>query len=94
MARSPHLTLASHYLIQVLEAAAKALEPANKDKGAELNKRVLADLKALDKLAKASNKADVPEVSASLKKTVLDFVALEPERLVEKYGVSMGVSDL
>lgn len=73
---------------ELLEAAAKELQGSAKQQGDALNKAVLADLKGLDKLAKASAKGDIASASAALKGHVLEFVALEPERLVEKFGVS------
>lgn len=73
---------------ELLDAAAAELEGKAKDEGAALSKLVLDDLKVLDKLAKAGSKADVPSTTASLKSHVLDFVALEPSRLQEKFGIS------
>ena len=55
--------------------------------GDKLSKTVLADLKKLDQLAKAGDKEGVPAVSAALKGHVLEFVALEPQRLADKFGV-------
>ena len=73
---------------ELLDAAAAELEGKAKNEGAALSKLVLDDLKVLDKLAKAGSKADVPSTTASLKSHVLDFVALEPSRLQEKFGIS------
>ena len=73
---------------ELLEAASAGLDPGDKDKGTALNKAVLKDLKGLDKLAKAGSKEEVPAASAQLRTHVLDFVALEPQRLSEKFGVS------
>jgi hypothetical protein len=37
--------------------------------------------------AKAGAKDDVPAASSALRQHVLDFVALEPSRLQDKFGV-------
>jgi len=49
---------------------------------------VLADLKSLDKLAKAKDAGGVASTSAALRGHVLEFVKLEPKRLAERFGVS------
>mmetsp|Transcript_9479 Transcript_9479/g.28417 ORF Transcript_9479/g.28417 Transcript_9479/m.28417 type:complete len:205 (+) Transcript_9479:3-617(+) len=72
---------------ELLEAAAKELEGEAKQKGQDINKLVLADLKGIDKLAKAGAGDEVPAASASLRQHVLDFVALEPQRLQDTFGV-------
>ena len=71
----------------VLDKAAKQLTGADKDTGASISKKVLEDLKQLDKLAKAGSKGEVADVSATLKGHVLEFVALEPQKLQDKFGV-------
>jgi len=70
-----------------MESATKDLDGETKTKAESLNKLVLADLKSIDKLAKASAKGDVPSASSTLRQHVLDFVALEPSRLQEQFGV-------
>lgn len=60
---------------------------SSKDAGAAISKAVLKDLKRLDKLAKKGAKEEVPEASLSLRAHVLEFVALEPQRLQDRYGV-------
>lgn len=70
----------------VLEKANDQLSGAAKDKGKEISKTILEDLKKMDKLAKAGSKDDVPATSAALRGHVLEFVALEPQKLVDKYG--------
>jgi len=72
---------------QTLDEASKQLTGADKDAGAALSKKVLEDLKQLDKLAKEGNKAEVAGATATLKGHVLEFVALEPQRLQDKFGV-------
>ena len=72
---------------EILDKANESLSGADKDKGSKLSKVVLEDLKTLDKLAKSGSKDDVPSVSAALKGHVLEFVALEPQRLVERFGI-------
>ena len=59
----------------------------DKGRGEALNKAVLADLKQLDKCAKAKDTAGVATTSGSLRNHVLEFVALEPRRLAERFGV-------
>ena len=71
----------------MLDKASKSLSGPDQAAGNGLSKKVLEDLKQLDALAKAGNKAGVPDVSASLKEHVLDFVKLEPQRLQDKFGV-------
>ena len=71
----------------LLDKANEQLTGADKDAGAKLSKVVLEDLKKLDKLAKAGEKAEVPETSAALRGHVLEFVKLEPQRLQERFGV-------
>lgn len=73
---------------QVLEESIKSLDQADKDAGSKLNKLVLNDLKSLDKLAKASDKEAIPGASQALRDHVLEFVALTPQRLTDKFGVS------
>tara|TARA_B100000795_G_C22690268_1_gene395338 strand:+ start:521 stop:700 length:180 start_codon:yes stop_codon:yes gene_type:complete len=51
---------------------------------------MLADLKGLDKLAKAKNADDVPKTSAALRGHVLEFIKLEPKRLAQRFGESGG----
>lgn len=58
-----------------------------------ISKAILADLKGLDKLAKAKAADDVPKTSAALKGHVLEFIKLEPKRLAERFGESGGSSD-
>ena len=72
---------------EILDKANDQLSGKDKDAGAKISKIVLEDLKKLDKVAKAGSKADVPEVSAALRGHVLEFVALEPQRLVDRFGV-------
>ena len=72
---------------EVLDKANDQLADADKAKGAKISKVILEDLKTLDKLAKDKLADDVPATSAALKGHVLEFVALEPARLVEKFGV-------
>mmetsp|Transcript_80459 Transcript_80459/g.111488 ORF Transcript_80459/g.111488 Transcript_80459/m.111488 type:complete len:213 (+) Transcript_80459:150-788(+) len=72
---------------ELMESATKDLDGETKTKAESLNKLVLADLKSIDKLAKASAKGDVPSASSTLRQHVLDFVALEPSRLQEQFGV-------
>ena len=71
----------------VLDKANDQLSGKDKDAGAKLSKTILEDLKKLDKLAKAGTKEDVPDVSKALKGHVLEFVALEPQRLQDKFGI-------
>ena len=42
----------------------------------------------------AGKKDEVPEASAKLRADVLSFVALTPQKLVEKFGVADIVGDL
>ena len=49
---------------------------------------ILKDLKGLDKLAKGKQKEEVAAASAALRGHVLEFVELEPTRLVERFGVT------
>ncbi|KAL1519097.1 hypothetical protein AB1Y20_003363 [Prymnesium parvum] len=72
----------------LLEQASSALVGQAKEDGGRINKEVLNDLKALDKLAKAAKKDDVPEASAKLRDDLLAFVALTPQKLTDKFGVS------
>ena len=72
---------------ELLEAAAKELNGPAKEQGLAINKAVLADLKALDKLAKAQNADDVPAGSKQLREHVIEFLALEPARLGEKFAM-------
>jgi hypothetical protein len=72
----------------VLDKANKELTGADKDAGAKISKAVLADLTKLDKLAKAKSVDEVAGAAASLKEHVLQFVALEPQRLTDRFGVS------
>lgn len=58
-----------------------------KDQADGVNKAILTDLKRLDKSAKAKDIDDVKVTSTALRTHVLDFVALEPARLAEKFGV-------
>ena len=71
----------------VLESAAKKLTGKDKDAGLALSKQVLEDLKQLDRAAKAGAEADVVATAATLKGHVLEFVALEPAALQEKFGI-------
>ena len=73
---------------ELMDPATAALDAADKDAGSALNKAVLNDLKALDKLARKGKKDEVAAASAQLRENVLGFVALEPKRLGETYGVS------
>ena len=72
---------------ELLDKANESLTGADKEKGSALSKAINEDLKKLDKLAKAGDKDGVPELSASLRTKVLDFVALEPQRLQDRFGV-------
>ena len=72
---------------QLLDEATKQLSGSDKSAGGAISKKVLDDLKSLDKLAKAGTKDEVPTVSAALRGHVLEFVALEPTRLADKYGI-------
>ena len=72
---------------ELLDKANEQLSGADKDAGKKLSNIVLEDLKKLDKLAKAGTKEDVPDVSKALKGHVLEFVALEPQRLQDKFGI-------
>mmetsp|Transcript_2761 Transcript_2761/g.7684 ORF Transcript_2761/g.7684 Transcript_2761/m.7684 type:complete len:212 (-) Transcript_2761:262-897(-) len=72
---------------QVLDKASKELKGADQDTAKSLSKKVLDDLKQIDKLAKAGTKAEVPDISKALRGHVLEFVALTPKKLAEKYGV-------
>jgi hypothetical protein len=63
---------------QTLDEASKQLTGADKDAGAALSKKVLEDLKQLDKLAKEGNKAEVAGATATLK------VAAPAERATER----------
>jgi len=72
---------------QVLDKASKELSGKDKDAAGALSKKVLEDLKLLDKLAKAGDKTAIPGASSALRGHVLEFVGLEPERLVAKFGV-------
>mmetsp|Transcript_26987 Transcript_26987/g.68436 ORF Transcript_26987/g.68436 Transcript_26987/m.68436 type:complete len:206 (+) Transcript_26987:63-680(+) len=72
----------------VLESAAKSLSGDDKAEAARISKAILADLKGLDKLAKAKAADDVPKASAALKGHVLEFTKLEPKRLAERFGDS------
>ena len=71
----------------LMDKAAKQLTGADKDAGLAASKKVLDDLKELDKVAKAGSKAEVDGLVGSLKGHVLDFVALEPKKLADKFGV-------
>ena len=62
----------------------------DKAEAARISKAILADLKGLDKLAKAKAADDVPKASAALKGHVLEFIKLEPKRLAERFGDSGG----
>eukprot|EP00316_Scyphosphaera_apsteinii_P022223 CAMPEP_0119315246 /NCGR_PEP_ID=MMETSP1333-20130426/34992_1 /TAXON_ID=418940 /ORGANISM="Scyphosphaera apsteinii, Strain RCC1455" /LENGTH=162 /DNA_ID=CAMNT_0007320539 /DNA_START=200 /DNA_END=688 /DNA_ORIENTATION=- len=73
---------------ELLEPSIIDLDAEGRSRGGEINKVVLNDLKSLDKLAKGGKKEEVPIASATLRQHVLEFVALEPTRLVEKFGVS------
>ena len=55
---------------------------------------MLADLKTLDKFAKAKDVDAIKATTAELKGHVEAFVALLPERLANKYGSLGGVADL
>jgi len=77
----------------VLESAAKSLSGDDKAEADRISKAILADLKGLDKLAKAKAADDVPKTSATLKGHVLEFIKLEPKRLAERFGESGGSSD-
>lgn len=72
---------------ELMDKAAEQLTGADKDKGVAISKALLEDLKQLDKLAKAGDKEGIPAVSASVRSKVLEFVALEPQRLQERFGV-------
>ena len=72
---------------EVLNKANEQLSGDAKNSGSKLSKVVLEDLKTLDKLAKARSKEEVPGASAALRGHVLDFVALEPQRLADRFGV-------
>jgi hypothetical protein len=72
---------------EILDKANEQLAGKDKDAGAQISKAVLEDLKKLDKLAKAGSKEEVPGVSAALRGHVLEFVALEPQRLVDRFGI-------
>ena len=72
---------------ELLDKANESLSGKDKDAGSKISQVVLNDLKTLDKLAKAGSKDDVPGVSAALRGHVLEFVALEPQRLQDKFGV-------
>ena len=71
---------------ELLDKANDQLKGADKEAGSKISKIVLEDLKNLDKLAKAGDKAAVPAQSAALRGHVLDFVALEPQKIKAKYG--------
>mgnify|MGYP006102760441 CR=1 FL=1 len=64
----------------------RALPGDAKDKGEGLNKAVLADLKKLDKSAKAKDADGVKTTSADLRGHVMAFTDLEPEKLINKFG--------
>ena len=72
---------------QTLDKASKELTGSQRDAGNALSKKVLEDLKLMDKLAKAGEKDQIAGTSAALKGHVLEFVALEPQRLADKFGV-------
>mmetsp|Transcript_12803 Transcript_12803/g.30301 ORF Transcript_12803/g.30301 Transcript_12803/m.30301 type:complete len:203 (+) Transcript_12803:49-657(+) len=74
----------------VLEQAAKSLSGDEQVEAQRISKAMLADLKGLDKLAKAKNADDVPKTSAALRGHVLEFIKLEPKRLAQRFGESGG----
>ena len=74
---------------EVLDRAAKELTGADQKTASSLSKSVLDDLKQLDKLAKAKAGAEeIASTAAALKGHVNDFVALEPQRLADRFGIS------
>ena len=72
---------------EVLNKANDQLSGDEKNKGSKISKIILEDLKALDKIAKAKSKDEMPGASAALRGHVMDFVALEPQRLADRFGV-------
>lgn len=62
----------------------------DKTEAERISKAMLADLKGLDKLAKAKDAGGVPKTSAALKGHVLEFIKLEPTRLAQRFGESGG----
>lgn len=83
---------------ETLEPANGFLEGDAKKQGSALNKKIEADLKKLFKVgksramkkqgaaAKKDGAEELPEVIAALQQSMDEFVALEPERLVKKFG--------
>ena len=78
---------------ELIDKANESLTGADKDAGSKVSKAVLNDLKTLDKLAKAGTAEEVPGVSAALKGHVVEYLALEPQRLISRFG-SSDVGDL
>lgn len=72
---------------EFMDKANEQLTGGDKEKGAAISKALLEDLKQLDKLAKAGDKDGVPELSAAVRSKVMQFVALEPQRLQDRFGV-------
>lgn len=72
---------------ELMDKAAEQLDAKAKDSGSAISKAMLEDLKQLDKLAKAGDKEGIPAVSAAVRSKVLQFVELEPQRLIDRYGV-------
>ena len=72
---------------ELMDKAAEQLDAKTKDSGSAISKAMLEDLKQLDKLAKAGDKDGIPAVSAAVRSKVLQFVELEPQRLIDRYGV-------
>ena len=73
----------------VLEKAAKELSGKDRDAAFALSKKVLEDLKQMDKLAKAKAPSEqVGGVGGQLKGHVDSFGALMPQVLVERFGAS------
>ncbi len=73
----------------VLDRAAKELTGADQKAANSLSKSVLDDLKQLDKLAKAkANTEEIASTAAALNGHVIEFLALEPQRLADRFGIS------
>lgn len=72
---------------ELMDKAAEQLDSSAKESGSVISKAMLEDLKQLDKLAKAGDKEGIPALSSSVRSKVLKFVELEPQRLIDRYGV-------
>merc|ERR1719238_276530 len=72
---------------ELMDKAAEQLDSSAKESGSAISKAMLEDLKQLDKLAKAGDKEGIPALSSSVRSKVLKFVELEPQRLIDRYGV-------